>query len=263
MKISPNISDKELELISIYTYEFNLYGRRSVEAKLKKLGYTQIDFIGERKKDTEAIICKKGKDVVLAYCGTNSAKEALFTDGRFASTKTPMGRIHKGVWKTFKKTEKKIRLILRDKYLAFDPISKLYITGHSLGGMLANTMSMWIAFNSYGTVYNIVTFGEPRTLKRKTAKTYNLMLANRNILRKARYRHERDMATRMFPKVLGYRHVGDLYYIDTKSKTIINPKRGYLIRDAIIDIKQFPTVMSAIKDAFKDHNKTTGYYNNL
>lgn len=262
MKISPKISDKELALVAIYAYRFTKYGKEAVGRKLKKLGYTQTTFIGNKKKETEAIICRKGDDVVLSYCGTNSVREAVRVDGRFVSTKTPMGRIARGPWKEFKKTEKKIRLILRDKYMAFDPTMNLYIIGHSLGGMLANLMSMWIAFNSFGTVYNVVTFGEARILKRKTAKTYNLMLANRNILRKVRYRHERDIVTRMYPKLFGYRHTGDLYYIDTRSKTIINPKRGYLIRDAFRDMAEFPSVILIIKDAFQDHDKLT-YYENI
>lgn len=255
------ISDTELCLISNTCYLFKEKGEKAVIDRMESLGWKNVKVFFHKKTDAEAIIARRGEDVVIAFCATNSLKDIL-VDSKFNTRKTQMGRIHAGAWDVFCKIKAKLVKTLNEDYKTFDKSTKFYITGRSLGGMMANILSMWIPFNCKGTVESCVTFGEPRSLKIKAKKIYDTLLANKEIKRRVRYRHERDIVTRMFPKTFGYRHVGELYYLDTNGNLIKNPSKAELIVDGIRDILSMPNLVTSFKDKFSDHNSER-YYENM
>jgi len=110
---------------------------------------------------TEAFLARMGKSdqfdgvLILAFRGTQPSVSDVFTDIKADLVAAPGGgRVHRGFLEAFEKVKAPIQLALQTH--AGPPV---YITGHSLGGALANLATRYSEKNSLGACY---TFGGPR-----------------------------------------------------------------------------------------------------
>lgn len=115
------------------------------------------------KVDTQAIlVMKPGVMAVLAFRGSEpNVTDWVFTDANatFVPTEDGEGRIHEGFYEAFKAVRKDIERAIVD----FEKIPKgmpLYVTGHSLGGALANVAG--VELEKTRTLAAVYTFGSPR-----------------------------------------------------------------------------------------------------
>jgi pimeloyl-ACP methyl ester carboxylesterase len=82
--------------------------------------------------------------------------------------------------------------------------TKIFVTGHSLGGALAVLTAEKINTVLPGRVRAVYTFGMPRTGDRNFATGYNQSLGARTY----RLAHGNDVVPTVAPSSLGFRHVG-------------------------------------------------------
>uniref|UniRef100_A0AC35TPD3 Lipase_3 domain-containing protein n=1 Tax=Rhabditophanes sp. KR3021 TaxID=114890 RepID=A0AC35TPD3_9BILA len=98
---------------------------------------------------------------------------------------------------------------LKDVFLTVrntNPTFKVWVTGHSLGGSMANIAAATIASNGYAAAANmlLVTMGEPRTGNAAFVKAYDAL----NI-ESYRITHKHDLVPHLPPKLVnlyGYEH---------------------------------------------------------
>ena len=89
------------------------------------------------------------------------------------------------------------------------PDAPLFITGHSLGAALA-TLTAAIFFKSSRPVHSVYAFGSPRVGCRNFRDVYKTHDQGRTF----RVVNRHDLVARIPPRLLKYRHVGSLRYID-------------------------------------------------
>ena len=156
---------------------------------------------------------KKNELVVIAFRGTESHDlRDLWTDLNFFRRRWTVGtqsagRVHGGFARA-------IRLIfehLKD-HLPRRP-GTLAITGHSLGAALASLAASTLEG------CELYTFGEPRVGN----AAYTRFLGGQ-VRRHHRYVDCCDLVTRVPPHFLGFKHAGDLHYIDRNGRVQVNPE---------------------------------------
>lgn len=149
----------------------------------------------------------------LIFRGTNSIGDWLFNLSAFPAyynrrwTHGGFALAHKSVWKRILKL--------------LDPKKKTLITGHSLGGALAE-LSAW-ACKDFEDV-TMITFGKPQVFVRGSKKKmdHDVQIS---------YVSGSDVVTRI-PK-FGYRPDAnqDLVYFDNWGQVFLNPPKGYVSND--------------------------------
>ncbi len=92
--------------------------------------------------------------------------------------------------------------------------TKVYLTGHSLGGALAVLTALRINAETISDVESIYTFGMPRPGSSDFSKQYNLRLGPRTF----RLVHGEDLVSTVAPSFLGFKHVGRYLHRDRDKK---------------------------------------------
>ena len=120
------------------------------------------------KGETQLFVCVRNEDdgsgyVVVSFRGTEKKVKDWLTDANAKPVVEKMNhyRIHSGFYQAYKLVEQDIQDRLNSpeaKDSSGNPLP-VFITGHSLGGALALTMTRYMAANSAGACY---TFGAPR-----------------------------------------------------------------------------------------------------
>lgn len=135
-------------------------------------------------------IIENDEECIVVFRGTDDGKDML-SDVNILFADTSYGRIHQGffnIWLTIN-YELRARLPLN---------KKVYFTGHSLGGALAQIAGLYIVNDA------IITFGSPMIHHYKDThliKTNHIRVRNCN-----------DIVTKLPP--VYYKHTGNLIYID-------------------------------------------------
>jgi hypothetical protein len=88
----------------------------------------------------------------------------------------------------------------------------LFLTGHSLGAALATLTAAWL-YEQHQPVHAVYGFGSPRVGCRHFRKSYN----SRDQGRTFRLVNQHDLIARTPPRVMRYRHVGLLRYLDDQN----------------------------------------------
>lgn len=142
-------------------------------------------------KGIQAYILEVGEACVVVFRGSDEVQDWVFNI-QAGVTYTAYGNMHKG----FKKSWDLIARELRDNL----PNKPLYFTGHSYGAALALISAIYIPHEQ------VITFGCPMvTHKHTTAKANHIRVRNNN-----------DIVTQL--PSLGYKHFGELVYIDYNGK---------------------------------------------
>ncbi|MGP0564499.1 MULTISPECIES: lipase family protein [unclassified Nitrospina] len=167
---------------------------------LKEAGFKFIELIGFERPGTQCFIAGRSHFLLLVFRGTEVSEEAdILTDiDLIHSSHRKKGKIHKGFGKALNQVWEEVDIHLK-KYRNGCP---LWIGGHSLGGALAVLAAHW-----FGGVQGVYTFGCPRVGNRTFRDAYAIPTY--------RFVNNNDVIARV-PPPTGYRHVGQLKYIDNK-----------------------------------------------
>ena len=144
------------------------------EAALKR-HFTEVDFtfiVGKQDGvDTQAFMITHEKGVVLAFRGTQQWED-VGTD-LWLATPTPhhgsaSRRVHGGFWHAYEAVHKEIWQEVGRR----EP-SRVFVTGHSLGGALATLAALDIAQDYSSVEVTMYNFGSPRVGDWGFAEHYN------------------------------------------------------------------------------------------
>lgn len=144
---------------------------------------------------------------LIAFAGSESILDWL-TDFQCIQKRYERGAVHKGFLEEFEKVWLQISKIFR----GIPPMSRIQITGHSLGGALSMLTALEFS-KIFGADVTHVSLGCPRLFDPVMAKEFSRFVPN-----SIRIQHHDDLVPRV-PKV-NYRHAGRLIRINDDGKEI-------------------------------------------
>jgi triacylglycerol lipase len=179
-------------------------GRDLMAHRLRKGGFELINTYSTL-LSTQASLAASDQMIVLAFRGTQDGADWMTNLGAKLTALNPTAarsvQIHRGFLEAFQDVERKIRPDL-DRL----PADKgLYITGHSLGGALAQIASSAFERDTLAACY---TFGSPRVGQKRfdaEVKCPHYRLVN-----------ARDVVPSVPPPWLGFAHGGDVRVLSRK-----------------------------------------------
>ena len=155
---------------------------------------------------------------------------------------------HKGFYQHFEKIWQRLEDIHKDRREE-NPLP-LFFTGHSLGGALATIATAHWVLNGDRQFTSTYTFGQPRAVTPKLARTLAPMCGSRFF----RFHNNNDFVTRIPPRAMGFSHMGQIAYIDTDKGIYLDSGFWFRFQD------QYRGVWDAFKnkesgiDFLADHN---------
>ncbi|PSN14401.1 hypothetical protein C7293_11900, partial [filamentous cyanobacterium CCT1] len=171
--------------------------------------------------DTQAFMFRKGDNLILVFKGTQQLSDwktnlkirlKEFTVLADQEAVPPTGRVHRGFLDAWQSVEKQVIYYLRKWWT---PDTKLWVTGHSLGGALAAVAT--IALETQGfEVSGLYTFGQPRVADWKLVNYMNSRMGDRII----RYVNNNDIVPLIPPQIIPwvptrvYGHMGQFRYFN-------------------------------------------------
>lgn len=161
----------------------------AVNESMQSIGFDRIDFINpDAMGGSEALIASTSELVVIVFRGSLTIKDGII-DAMFLQQKSTLkgvhGAIHRGIHQHFHGMKDEILSILQEQKHNKKPI---YITGHSLGGGLAQLAGLFLAHEGY-SISSVYTSASPR-------------IGNAEFLR--------NMELRLFDKIFSLVTEGDL-----------------------------------------------------
>ena len=171
-------------------------------------GYRVIDFNENKNTGFYADVLSNGNDIIIAYRGTESGQD-IRNDVAMAKSKIPAQAID--------------AIRIYDKVKREHPTSDIVVTGHSLGGSLAEIVSgirgnLAVTFNAYGV-------GD--------------MFKNKNALKEdnvVNYVNEYDAVS----MVNGQNHIGEIFAVSKKTNGFIDNHRAENIGDLSKRVQKTP-----------------------
>lgn len=195
--------------------------------------------------DTEAVICRRGALVFVAFRGTTSSADWV-TDARIAKITFRSHKVHKGFYLAYQKIR---RHILAEVNQLRSQNYRIYITGHSLGAALATLAAYDLHCNGMD-VDGVYTYGSPRVGDRHFAAAFNQVFEGRS------YRHINDSdAVCRVPTMLRWRHVDQAVWYDGSGSggQMITPPWWYGIGEIWQNITRFKWGNSFTDHAINDY----------
>lgn len=194
---------------------------------------------------TQAMWIEFSDFAILSFRGTQTTLQDFATDGRFFSTPfssdPQYGNVHLGfrdgmdvIWSDVKA---KIQTLKGTR-------KPLFLTGHSLGGALATLAAARILLQpefadvAKNNLSGLYTYGGPRLGDEKFAQAVRAKAMMHPSFHMARFRNHADVVTRVPSSrlVVGYEHIGPLYYFDEpgrlySSTSNVNLRRLFMPHD--------------------------------
>ncbi len=164
-------------------------------------------------KNPAGYVIKTDKEVMVCYHGTqfnkllgSGAREAI-NDLRIAKSTMQFGdhkgKVHTGFKIEYELSKDSLMQAL-DKVNTDDP-KPLHISGHSLGGAVAQIAALDLTTNAQKKVSAVTTFGGPRVFSKATAQFYtDKELSNKTL----RVKIGKDPVPRFPLEIFDYGHVG-------------------------------------------------------
>jgi hypothetical protein len=142
----------------------------------------------------------ENKHHVLAFEGSQDLRDWLidFDFIKLVPYKDhPTAKVHAGFWHAYTSVRENIH-----NTIYYNNVSRLFITGHSLGGALATLSSLDISESLSGFELFMVNLGGPRVGNKEYAELYN----SQNI-EHFRITHGTDPVPHLPPMIFGYYHI--------------------------------------------------------
>ena len=129
--------------------------------------------------------------------------DTSFIEGPFNQGDRVHKGFNKGIEQVIKNIESKMINIGNEN-------APTFLTGHSLGGAIANLVAAYL-FNTNWPIHSVYTFGAPRVGCRNFRAIYNKLDNGRSF----RIVNRHDIVSRIPPRIMRYKHVGELYYLNS------------------------------------------------
>lgn len=217
-----------------------------VRYDLTQLGVTRVRMIESRSTDTQALVARAPLTTIVAFRGTEPSKvKDLLTDVSCQLIPGALGMVHRGFWRSLEGIWEQLCRAVAEVH---DERSYLWITGHSLGGALAQLAAARLATDSK-PVQGIYTFGAPRCGDREFASRYAKQATG------ATYRvvNEQDFVPKVAPEILGYQHAGRFCHFDDAGRLLVDaPSQGDLVHT-------LGDAFRMLVDREDDHSLQNGY----
>ena len=225
-------------------------------------------YLDMRLTDTQAFLFRRDNNLILVFKGTQQLSDwktnlkirlKEFTVLADQEAVPPTGRVHRGFLDAWQSVEKQVVYYLK-KWRT--PETKLWVTGHSLGGALAAVATISLETQGF-EVSGLYTFGQPRVADWKLVNYMNARMGDRIV----RYVNNNDIVPMIPPQIIPwvptrvYGHMGQFRYFHDS---------GSLRRQSFL-FQRFPDrlfgmiraiVTSGTPDAVDDH-KMEFYVANL
>ena len=188
----------------------------SSKAVLRNFGFDNIVKFECARTNTVGYLCLhyNSKQCVVVFRGTDHLEDWA-TNLNLIKVATPLNReIHRGFQEAYNSVKDALREML-EPLVGWD----LYCTAHSLGGALACLLALQSGFK----FKQVVTFGQPRFMG---VHGYTNM-SKYNVVR---YVNAADIVARI--PVMGFKHTGDVVYINRKGELVHNPSPMYMRLDS-------------------------------
>jgi hypothetical protein len=171
--------------------------------------------------DTQAFLFRDGNNVILVFRGSQQLEDwktnlkirlQQFTILADQTAMPPAGRVHRGFLAAWQSIEKQVVYYLKKWWT---PDTKLWITGHSLGGALAAMATISLDTQGF-TISGLYTFGQPRIADWKMVNYVNGKLKDRIF----RYANNNDVVPLIPPQIIPwiptrvYGHMGQFRYFN-------------------------------------------------
>ncbi len=177
-----------------------------IHAKITTWGFSQFAFFD--RKETQAFVTGNRDMILVAFRGTEPDKlKDWMTDIQFRRKPGPYGKVHRGFLRSLNYVWSDIHNALSSFQ---DRGQSLWFTGHSLGAALA-TLAVAKMGEDARPVNGLYTFGQPRVGGRTFARNFNGDFKSLSF----RFVNSNDIVTRVPTRELGFRHVGQVFYIDS------------------------------------------------
>jgi triacylglycerol lipase len=126
----------------------------------------------------------------------------------------------------------------------------LHVTGHSLGGALATLAALRLQKERLYPVQTVYTYGSPRAGDSDFALAFDALLGTRC----HRVVNNEDLVTRVPMRSMGYKHIGQIAYIDERG--VLRFDVGYWYRFLNLVANASASLEVAAKTSFRDHSMT-------
>ncbi len=208
--------------------------------------------IFHRSLDTQAFIAGNDKDIIVAFRGTEPINFTDWkTDLKLRKLPVPLANsnqkvhVHEGFWQALDLVWDEIIEGIRTFH---NQGQSIWLTGHSLGGALANLAAFRLSQSSDFSFSGLYSFGQPRVgtsgfvdFSNKSYQNKFFRLVNNN-----------DLVPLVPPLFLGYRDLGQLYYLTANRKVVKNGLPFIkAIKDRITGFKDFGRLDHDIKTYVK------------
>ena len=219
--------------------------KSAIQPAVANLGLESFEFLS--KNDTEGFIAANGKIIVMAFRGTEPRHlQDILADARVHKVPGPLGEVHRGFLHAFE-------LVRDDMFGAIErwrdknQPQSLWCTGHSLGAALAVVAVAHLLADGQ-TVNGLYNFGQPRVGTEAFAAEFDRRFSGRHF----RFVNNNDTVTRVPSREFGYRHTGELRYIDTAG--VIQTDMGYWRRFLDRVKGRMEDFLKPGTDGLKDHS---------
>lgn len=187
--------------------------------KSVKLSHAAYNFATHSAGGTQIFITENDHATWFAFRGTETKSikdfiEDVSTDVQFTKIDSHLGVMHTGFHDAFELAAPYVR----EKALAAQRAGKkIYLTGHSLGGGLALVAFVWLQSLAVEVEHSYV-FGCPRVFGKETAEEFNEKWKEKV----TRVVNNNDIVTRIPTRLMGYSHVGRLYYFTEDGEVVLD-----------------------------------------
>jgi len=225
----------------------------------KVSGFTgPFDFFDNH--DTQGFVAESADAIVVAFRGTQPNQPMdWFAD--FRATCDPWdhkdaGKVHSGFYSALRKVWG-VTLAngeVLPRRLVNRGSKTIWITGHSLGGALAELCAAQALFVSKIPVQGVYTFGQPRVGTKDFADAVNGKLGSGIF----RFVNDRDIVPRVPLFSMGFCHYGSQRFFDHAGESSVGDSAVETIKDAFelaksaINLAALGQVTGLLSDAFKN-----------
>lgn len=199
----------------------------------KTTGFTgAFDFFD--KEDTQGFVAESGDTIVVAFRGTQPNRPMdWFVDFRATSCAWDhsSGKVHSGFYGALRKVWGVTLLNgeVLPKRLLNRGHKTIWITGHSLGGALAELSAAQALFVSNIPVQGVYTFGQPRVGSKDFADALNAKLGSGIF----RFVNDRDIVPRVPLFSMGFCHYGSQRFFDHTGESTVADSAVETLKEAL------------------------------